>query len=140
MLQAVVPAVYPIIKDKFHLTFSEIGLITLTYQLTASILQPFVGFYTDKKPRPYSLAVAMVFTLIGLAAVAVASSFTNILLAVSLIGIGSSYISSRSFESCASGFRRKKRIGAIYFSIRRKCRKCHRAFACSYYCSALRAV
>ena len=90
MLQAVVPAVYPIIKDKFHLTFSEIGLITLTYQLTASILQPFVGFYTDKKPRPYSLAVAMVFTLLGLAAVAVASSFTNILLAVSLIGIGSS--------------------------------------------------
>lgn len=90
MLQAVVPAVYPIIKDKFHLTFSEIGLITLTYQLTASILQPFVGFYTDKRPRPYSLAVAMVFTLLGLAAVAVASSFVNILLAVSLIGVGSS--------------------------------------------------
>ncbi|KQB39911.1 MFS transporter [Flavobacterium aquidurense] len=90
MLQAVVPAVYPIIKEKFHLTFTDIGLITLTYQLTASILQPFVGFYTDRKPRPYSLAIAMVFTLVGLAAVAVASSFINILLAVSLIGIGSS--------------------------------------------------
>ncbi|MDA6068321.1 MFS transporter [Flavobacterium sp. AC] len=90
MLQAVVPAVYPIIKDKFHLTFTEIGLITLTYQLTASILQPFVGFYTDRKPRPYSLAVSMVFTMLGLAAVAYASSFVNILLAVSLIGIGSS--------------------------------------------------
>lgn len=90
MLQAVVPAVYPIIKEKFHLTFTDIGLITLTYQLTASILQPFVGFYTDRKPRPYSLAIAMVFTLVGLAAVAVASSFVNILLAVSLIGIGSS--------------------------------------------------
>jgi FSR family fosmidomycin resistance protein-like MFS transporter len=90
LLQAVVPAVYPIIKDKFHLTFTEIGLITLTYQLTASILQPFIGFYTDRKPRPYSLAIAMVFTMAGLAAVAVASSFTNILLAVSLIGIGSS--------------------------------------------------
>jgi FSR family fosmidomycin resistance protein-like MFS transporter len=90
LLQAVIPAVYPIIKDKFHLTFTEIGLITLTYQLTASILQPFIGFYTDRKPRPYSLAIAMVFTMVGLAAVAVASSFTNILLAVSFIGIGSS--------------------------------------------------
>lgn len=90
MLQAVVPAVYPIIKDKFHLNFTDIGLITLTYQLTASILQPFIGFYTDRKPRPYSLAIGMTFTMVGLAAVAVASSFINILLAVSLIGIGSS--------------------------------------------------
>ncbi|WP_428232460.1 MFS transporter [Flavobacterium sp.] len=90
LLQAVVPAVYPVIKEKFHLNFTDIGLITLTYQLTASILQPFVGFYTDRKPRPYSLAISMVFTMVGLAAVALASSFVNILLAVSLIGIGSS--------------------------------------------------
>ncbi|MCC9019676.1 MFS transporter [Flavobacterium lipolyticum] len=90
MLQAVIPAVYPILKTKFSLSFTEVGLITLTYQLTASILQPFIGFYTDKKPRPYSLAIGMGFTLVGLAAVAVASSFVNILLAVSLIGIGSS--------------------------------------------------
>lgn len=90
MLQAVIPAVYPILKTKFSLSFTEVGLITLTYQLTASILQPFIGFYTDKKPRPYSLAIGMGFTLVGLAAVAVASSFLNILLAVSLIGIGSS--------------------------------------------------
>ena len=90
LLQAVVPAVYPVIKNKFDLNFTDIGLITLTYQLTASILQPFVGFYTDKRPRPYSLAVSMVFTMVGLAAVAVASSFINILFAVSLIGIGSS--------------------------------------------------
>lgn len=90
MMQAVVPAVYPIIKDKFHLSFTDIGLITLTYQLTASIFQPFIGFYTDKKPRPYSLAIGMTFTLLGLIAVSVASSFINILLAVSLIGIGSS--------------------------------------------------
>lgn len=90
LLQAVIPAVYPILKDKFNLTFTEIGLITLTYQLTASILQPFIGFYTDRKPRPYSLTIAMAFTLIGLAAVSIASSFTNLLFAVSLIGIGSS--------------------------------------------------
>jgi len=90
MLQAVIPAVYPVMKAKFHLTFTQIGLITFTYQLTASILQPFVGFYTDKRPRPYSLAVAMGFTLLGLVAVSLASSFINILLAVSLIGVGSS--------------------------------------------------
>ncbi|TKC62268.1 MFS transporter [Pedobacter hiemivivus] len=90
MLQAVIPAVYPILKDKFSLNFTQIGLITLTYQLTASILQPFIGFYTDKRPRPYSLAIAMAFTLVGLVAVSFASSFINILLAVSLIGIGSS--------------------------------------------------
>ena len=90
MLQAVIPAVYPVMKDKFNLSFTQIGLITLTYQLTASILQPFIGFYTDRKPRPYSLAIAMGFTMIGLVAVSFASSFVNILLAVSLIGIGSS--------------------------------------------------
>jgi len=90
MLQAVIPAVYPILKEKFSLSFTQIGLITFTYQLTASILQPFIGFYTDKRPRPYSLAIAMTFTLVGLVAVSFANSFINILLAVSLIGIGSS--------------------------------------------------
>jgi FSR family fosmidomycin resistance protein-like MFS transporter len=90
MLQSVVPSVYPLIKDRFHLTFSQIGLITLTYQLTASILQPFVGFYTDRKPRPYSLTIGMGFTLLGLFAVSFAGSFISVLLAVSLIGIGSS--------------------------------------------------
>ena len=90
LLQSVVPSIYPVLKSKFQLTFTQIGLITLTYQLTASLLQPFVGFYTDRKPRPYSLAIGMGFTLLGLLAAAVASSFIYLLLAVSLIGIGSS--------------------------------------------------
>ena len=90
MLQAVVPSVYPLIKNRFNLTFSQIGLITLTYQLTASLLQPFVGFYTDRRPRPYSLVVGMGFTLLGLFAVSLAGSFLTVLLSVSLIGIGSS--------------------------------------------------
>lgn len=90
MVQAVIPSVYPVMKAKFNLTFSQIGLITLTYQMTASLLQPFVGIYTDKRPRPYSLAIAMGFTLLGLVAVSFANSFINILLAVSLIGVGSS--------------------------------------------------
>lgn len=90
LLQAVIPSVYPLFKEKFNLSFAQIGMITFTYQLTASILQPFVGMYTDKKSKPYSLIVGMSFTLLGLFFVSIASSFTYLLLAVSLIGIGSS--------------------------------------------------
>jgi FSR family fosmidomycin resistance protein-like MFS transporter len=90
MLQAVVPSVYPIIKSTYGLSFAQVGLITLTYQMTASILQPFVGHYTDKRPMPYSLVIGMSSTLAGLIAVSFASSFYQILAAVSLIGIGSS--------------------------------------------------
>ncbi len=90
MLQAVVPSVYPVIKSAYGLSFAQVGLITLTYQMTASILQPFVGYYTDKRPMPYSLVVGMSSTLLGLVAVSFASSFYQILAAVSLIGIGSS--------------------------------------------------
>lgn len=90
LLQAVIPSVYPLFKEKFNLSFAQIGMITFTYQLTASILQPFVGMYTDKKSKPYSLIVGMSFTLLGLFFVSIASSFAYLLLAVSLIGIGSS--------------------------------------------------
>ncbi|MEN7550617.1 MFS transporter [Rapidithrix thailandica] len=90
LLQAVIPAIYPLMKEKFSLTFTQIGLITFTYQLTASLLQPFVGYYTDRTPRPYSLAFGMGFTLIGLVVLSMASSFYIMLMAVSLVGIGSS--------------------------------------------------
>lgn len=90
LLQAVIPSVYPLFKEKFDLTFSQIGMITFTYQLTASIFQPFVGMYTDKKSKPYSLMLAMSFTLIGIFLVSIASSFTYLLMSVSLIGLGSS--------------------------------------------------
>ncbi|WP_214071197.1 MFS transporter [Mucilaginibacter sp. dw_454] len=90
MMQSVIPAIYPLIKQNFHLTFTQVGLITFTFQLTASLLQPFVGQYTDKTPRPYSLTIGMAFTLLGLVAVSLATSFYTILLSVSLIGLGSS--------------------------------------------------
>jgi FSR family fosmidomycin resistance protein-like MFS transporter len=90
MLQAVIPSIYPLIKTRYHLSFTQIGLITFTYQITASILQPFVGFYTDRKPRPYSLVAGMGFTLLGLFCASISSSFYDILGSVSLIGIGSS--------------------------------------------------
>ena len=90
MMQSVIPSVYPLIKDHFSLSFTEIGLITLTFQLTASLLQPFVGFYTDKKPLPMSLAVGMGFTFMGLVLFSIAGSFGLLLLAVGLVGVGSS--------------------------------------------------
>lgn len=90
LLQAVVPSIYPLLKENFNLSFSQIGIITFTYQIVASILQSFVGMYTDKKSKPYSLIIGMVFTMTGLFLVSIASSFTYLLLSVSLIGIGSS--------------------------------------------------
>jgi len=90
MMQSVIPAIYPLIKERFNFSFTQIGLITFTFQLTASLLQPFVGFYTDRKPRPYSLAIGMAVTLLGLIILSIAQSFFIILLAVALIGMGSS--------------------------------------------------
>ena len=90
MVQSLIPAIYPILKSSFHLDFGQIGLITLTYQLTASLLQPFVGLYTDRRPHPYSLPVGMTFTLVGLILLAFAPSFGTLLLAGALVGMGSS--------------------------------------------------
>ncbi|MCW4469129.1 MFS transporter [Flavobacterium sp. MFBS3-15] len=90
LLQAVIPAAYPILKEKYNLSFAQVGLITFSYQMAASILQPFVGFYTDKKPKPYSKVFAMVFTFSGIVLLSYANSFALILLSVVLVGIGSS--------------------------------------------------
>ena len=89
LLQAVVPAVYPILKQSLALNFSQIGLITLTGQVTASLLQPVVGFWADRRPHPYSLTVGMTATLVGLALLSLAHSFAWLLVSVALIGIGS---------------------------------------------------
>lgn len=89
-LQSLIPSIYPLVKDTLQLSFSQVGMITFTYQLTASLLQPLVGSYTDKKPLPYSLPVGMCFTLLGLILMAFAATFPMVLIAVGLIGIGSS--------------------------------------------------
>jgi MFS transporter, FSR family, fosmidomycin resistance protein len=88
-VQSVIPAIYPLIKTTFHLDFGQVGLIALTLQVTASILQPLVGLYTDRHPQPYSLAVGMCITLVGLLAVSLAPSYATILVAAALLGIGS---------------------------------------------------
>ncbi len=90
MMQSLVPALYPILKDSYALTYSQVGLITLAFQCTASMLQPLVGLYTDRKPQPYSLTVGMGFTLVGLLLMSRADSYPSILVAAALIGMGSS--------------------------------------------------
>lgn len=90
LLQSLIPAVYPVLKQEFALSFGQIGLITLVFQLTASLLQPFVGLYTDHRPLPYSLPVGMAVTLSGLLLLATAPSFELILVAAGLVGVGSS--------------------------------------------------
>jgi FSR family fosmidomycin resistance protein-like MFS transporter len=89
MVQSLIPAIYPLLKSAFHLDFGQIGLITLTGQTTASLLQPLVGLYTDRRPKPYSLTAGMGFTLVGLLLLSLAPSFGRILVAVALVGVGS---------------------------------------------------
>jgi FSR family fosmidomycin resistance protein-like MFS transporter len=90
MMQSVIPAVYPILKTTYHLDFGQIGLITLTLQVTASLLQPFIGIYTDRRPVPYSLPVGMGFTLLGLMLLGFAPYYSLVLLGAGTVGIGSS--------------------------------------------------
>jgi len=89
-LQSLIPAIYPLVKESLKLNFTQIGLITLVFQLSASLLQPLVGLYTDKKPQPFSLAIGMSFTLSGLVCLSFASTFPMVLVSVALVGIGSS--------------------------------------------------
>ena len=88
-LQSLIPALYPLLKDSFHLSFAQIGMITFTYQLTGSLLQPLVGGYTDRHPQPYSLACGMGFTLVGLVIFARATEFHTLVAAAALTGTGS---------------------------------------------------
>ena len=90
LIQALIPAIYPIIKDTYALDFVQIGIITLTFQIAGSLLQPLVGHYTDQHPMPYSTAVGMIFTLVGVLSLAFSTSYTMILVSVAGIGIGSS--------------------------------------------------
>jgi FSR family fosmidomycin resistance protein-like MFS transporter len=89
-MQSLIPSTYPLLKKSLHLDFGQLGLVTFCFQLTASLLQPFVGMYTDRRPQPYSLAAGMCFSGTGLALLSQADSFPLVLIAVSLVGVGSS--------------------------------------------------
>jgi FSR family fosmidomycin resistance protein-like MFS transporter len=89
-IQSLIPSIYPMVKTNYHLNFSQVGLITLTFQMAASLLQPLVGLYTDRRPKPFSLVTSMAFTFTGLICMSQASHFYFLLFSVALIGIGSS--------------------------------------------------
>jgi FSR family fosmidomycin resistance protein-like MFS transporter len=90
LIQAVLPSIYPLLKASYGLSFTQVGLITLTFQLTASLLQPWIGFYTDRHPKPWLLPAGMVCTLIGILMLSMVGSFPAILVASALVGVGSS--------------------------------------------------
>jgi FSR family fosmidomycin resistance protein-like MFS transporter len=90
MMQALLPAVYPILRGEFSLNFVQVGILTLVYQMTASILQPMIGFYTDKRPQPYSLPLAMLASMVGLVTLAFAPSYSMLLAGAAMLGLGSS--------------------------------------------------
>lgn len=96
MFQSVIPAIYPMLKEALGLSFLQIGAITLTNQLTSSLLQPLVGYFSDRHPRPYALAFGMCFTLSGLLLLSVAESFLLVLLSVAFVGVGSSVLHPES--------------------------------------------
>lgn len=89
MVQSLLPSIYPMLKESFRLDFVQLGAITLAAQVTASLLQPFVGLYTDRRPMPYSLPIGMTFTLVGLVVLAIAPNFGLLIVAAALVGVGS---------------------------------------------------
>lgn len=107
-IQSLIPSTYPIFKKSMHLDFSQLGMITFCFQLTSSLLQPFVGSYTDRNPKPYSLATGMCFSLLGLVLLSRASSFPMVLVSVALVGVGSSIFHPEASRMAymASGGRR----------------------------------
>lgn len=117
MIQSIIPSIYPIVKAKFGFSFAQIGIITLAFQMTSSILQPFTGLYADRHPRPYALSVGMCFTLAGLLLLAFAGNYVLILLAVSVVGLGSSVFhptASRVAQLASGG---KKSLAQSIFQV-----------------------
>jgi Arabinose efflux permease len=106
LIQSLIPALYPLLKSGFHLSYAQIGLITLTFQLSASLLQPLVGMYTDRRPQPYSLTWGMGCTLLGLIALAISPNYSLLLVAVAMVGVGSAVFhpeSSRVARMASAG-------------------------------------
>lgn len=117
MIQSIIPSIYPILKAKFGFSFAQIGLITLVFQMTSSILQPFTGLYADRHPRPYALSIGMCFTLMGLLLLAFANHYLAILIAVSIVGFGSSVFhptASRVTQMASGG---KKSLAQSIFQV-----------------------
>lgn len=117
MMQSLLPAIYPILKSNYGLSFGQIGFLTLTFQLTASLLQPTIGLYTDKYPRPYSLAIGMAFTLTGLVLFAHADVYPALLLGAALIGSGSAVFHPESSRVARMASGRRPGLAQSVFQV-----------------------
>src|SRR5258705_8277133 len=116
MMQSLIPSIYPILKQNFQLDFTQVGLITFVLQLTGALLQPVVGHYSDRHPKPYALAAGMGFTLLGMLLLSKAGSFTMELAAPSLVGLGSSCFPPRASRGRPGGARGRPRSAHAFFS------------------------
>ncbi|MDE6328787.1 MAG: MFS transporter [Duncaniella sp.] len=117
MMQSVIPSIYPLIKEKYGFTFGQIGVITLVFQMTSSILQPVVGRVADRHPQPYSLSLGMLFTLAGMLLLAWADSFALIMLSVGVIGLGSSIFHPESSRIARLAAGRRKGLAQSIFQV-----------------------
>ncbi|HQZ28252.1 MAG: MFS transporter [Verrucomicrobiales bacterium] len=116
-IQALLPSIYPILKSSYHLSFAQLGLITFTFQITASLLQPLVGYITDRRSLPYSLPVGMAFTGIGLVALSQAASFGTILVSAALIGSGSAIFHPESSRIAHMAAGRRRGFAQAFFQV-----------------------
>ncbi len=116
-IQSLIPSLYPIVKENFHLSFAQIGYITLTFQFAASIFQPLVGHYTDRRPQPYSLATGMVFTAGGLIALSLAGNYPLLLVSVACIGIGSAIFHPEASKVASLAAGRKRGLAQSIFQV-----------------------
>jgi len=117
MMQSIIPSIYPIIKDKYGFTFGQIGIITFIFQMTSSLLQPLVGRLADRRPMPYALSAGMVFTLIGIVLLSMANQFAFIILAVGVIGMGSSIFHPEASRIAQLAGGRKKGLAQSIFQV-----------------------
>ena len=117
MMQSIIPSIYPIIKNQYGFTFGQIGIITLVFQMTSSLLQPLVGRVADRHPMPYALSAGMVFTLIGIILLSVANKYAFIILAVGVIGMGSSIFHPEASRIAQLAGGRKKGLAQSIFQV-----------------------
>jgi len=117
MMQSIIPSIYPIIKEKYGFTFGQIGLITLVFQMTSSLLQPLVGRVADRHPMPYALSAGMVFTFIGIILLSIANQFAFIMVAVGVIGMGSSIFHPEASRIAQLAGGRKKGLAQSIFQV-----------------------
>lgn len=117
LLQSIIPSIYPLLKQNFHLNYTQIGLITFTFQITASLLQPIVGTVTDRKSRPYSLVAGMILTLTGVVILSLAPNFIALLCAVAVMGIGSSIFHPESSRLARVASGGKKGLAQSIFQL-----------------------